>query len=77
MVNVNSKGKLSSIIKNEKEIEKMKVYMVEFELNGDYRWTSVKARSESEAAFLVENGTIPTKGVDGTYELLKVTACED
>lgn len=55
----------------------MKVYMVEFELNGDYRWTSVKARSESEAAFLVENGTITMKGVDGTYELLKVTACED
>lgn len=54
----------------------MRVYMVEFEINGEYKWTSLKTRSENEAAFLVENAMITTKGVNGTYKLLKVTDCE-
>ena len=52
-----------------------KSYYVEFEINGVYKWSIVEARSESEAKFLTENGTIHLKGVDGTYKLLKVVEC--
>lgn len=36
----------------------MKVYMVEFTINGEEKWTSVKARNENEAEFKVYNGML-------------------
>lgn len=36
----------------------MNVYYVEFKINGEERWTSVKARTENEARFLVYNGML-------------------
>ena len=36
----------------------MKVYYVEFIINGQERWTSVKARNQNEAEFKVYNGLL-------------------
>lgn len=36
----------------------MKVYYVEFTLNGEDKWTTVNARSEAEARFKVYNGLL-------------------
>jgi len=36
----------------------MNTYYVEFIINGEERWTSVRARSENEAEFLVYNGLL-------------------
>ena len=47
----------------------MNVYYVEFTINGQERWTSVKARSENEARFLVYNGMLG-------HGYAEITRCE-
>ena len=47
----------------------MNVYYVEFKINGEDKWTSVKARSESEAEFKVYNGMLHIGYAD-------ITRCE-
>ena len=37
---------------------KMKVFYVEFILNGEDKWTTVNARTENEARFKVYNGLL-------------------
>ena len=49
----------------------MKVFMIEFELNGDYKWTSLKAHSMTDAELRVVNFMIGK----GECKILNIEEC--